>query len=158
MEPRTACECPMAQFCNRHGINKSAHLHKLCQTNEKYFEMWESCKGPGQHGIDCEKIPITEAIKDQPEIEAVKEEAVIQKPEEVKLPSILQQAKNFAGAAAQHVLGGMKNASNEEKNRRLDICKKCPHLIREEMRCGKCGCFLETKASWQTSSCPIGQW
>ena len=49
----TECECPLAGFCNRHGIKKNNHYHKLCQNHPGYFQMWEECRGPGQQQIDC---------------------------------------------------------------------------------------------------------
>ena len=42
----TKCECPMAGYCNRHKVEKSNHLHKLCQTHSGYFKLREECKGP----------------------------------------------------------------------------------------------------------------
>lgn len=145
---KTGCECPLAGYCNRHGVNKSAHLHKLCQNNERYFKMWEECKGPGQYNVDCNNpapLPATPAISHPPASPP-------------KLPSIIQQAKNLASATVAHVANGMKTSGREEKERRLSICQTCPYLIAESMRCGKCGCHLETKASWESSHCPIGSW
>lgn len=46
------CECPLAGYCNRHGVKKGESLHKLCQTNEDFFLAWEECRGPGQ-ADDC---------------------------------------------------------------------------------------------------------
>ena len=54
-EKITQCECPIAGFCKRHGVHKSAHLHKLCQNHLKYFNLWEKCRGPNQNPNDCQK-------------------------------------------------------------------------------------------------------
>lgn len=42
------CECPISGFCERHQVNKTDHLHDLCQNRPGYFELWESGKGPLQ--------------------------------------------------------------------------------------------------------------
>ena len=47
-EKKTKCECPLAGFCKRHNMVKGPHLHKLCQTREDYFQLWEEGFGPGQ--------------------------------------------------------------------------------------------------------------
>lgn len=38
----TGCECPLAGYCARHKRNKTQHLHRLCQTDQRYFNYWES--------------------------------------------------------------------------------------------------------------------
>ena len=38
----TDCECPLAAYCERHKMNKAGRLHMLCQTNQQYFDRWES--------------------------------------------------------------------------------------------------------------------
>ena len=44
----TACECPVAGYCKRHGLTKGSGWHQLCQTHQAYFDAWESGNGPGQ--------------------------------------------------------------------------------------------------------------
>lgn len=44
----TACECPLAGYCQRHGVKKRDGWHKLCQTRENYYQAWEDGRGPGQ--------------------------------------------------------------------------------------------------------------
>ena len=46
----TGCVCETPGFCKRHGVEKTAHLHKLCQTNKRYWNAWEAGRGPGQNG------------------------------------------------------------------------------------------------------------
>lgn len=48
--------------------------------------------------------------------------------------------------------------SDEEKERRLTICRECPHFRHKTTRCGQCGCFLNIKAKLAIVNCPIGQW
>lgn len=35
------CECPGAGFCQRHGFQKDAHNHVLCQTRGDYRALWD---------------------------------------------------------------------------------------------------------------------
>lgn len=155
MKNSTPCECPMAGFCKRHGIEKSAHLHKLCQSHIGYFSMWEECRGPKQNPNDCIKNTgfnnaqqgIDEAMKNAPNAQANQE-----------LPTTTEMAKNFMKAAASHIANGMKNASEDKIQERLSICDACEFKIRESNRCGKCGCFLGKKTQWESSTCPIGKW
>lgn len=42
----TPCECPLSGYCNRHKINKNPTEHRLCLTDIKYFNMWESKNEP----------------------------------------------------------------------------------------------------------------
>lgn len=37
----TGCECPVAGYCERHKRRKAEHIHKLCSTDQRYFDMWE---------------------------------------------------------------------------------------------------------------------
>ena len=151
-DKKTSCECPMAGYCNRHGVTKSAHLHKLCKNHIGYFNMWEECRGPKQNPNDCSKNAETSTSNFVPEV------SVAESTEEIKLPSTTEMAKNFIKSAAKHVAGGMKNVTDEKQNERLKICSECPFIVENGSRCGKCGCFLQTKTKWESSSCPIGKW
>lgn len=44
----TQCQCTHSGYCSRHGIHKTNHLVNLCQTDKRYFNAWESGRGPGQ--------------------------------------------------------------------------------------------------------------
>lgn len=157
----TPCECPMAGFCERHGVNKSAHLHKLCQNHIGYFVMWEDCQGPNQSPVDCTRRSsssnetnfVAPAQNSQNMLQMPPREEKV----EPKLPSTLEMARNFLGSATDYVKNGMKNVTEDEQKARLAICQECPHMV-EGGRCGKCGCFLQTKTKWASSSCPIGKW
>lgn len=41
---------------------------------------------------------------------------------------------------------------------RLRICVACPHLVRRNMRCGKCGCPVVRKVKLPAEHCPVGRW
>jgi hypothetical protein len=49
-------------------------------------------------------------------------------------------------------------ASEEESNRRFELCKACPELIKLTTQCKKCGCFMKVKSKLEKASCPIGKW
>ena len=151
-DKKTSCECPMAGYCSRHGVTKSAHLHKLCQNHIGYFNMWEECRGPKQNPNDCSKHAETSTSNFVPEV------LVAEPAEEVKLPSTMEMAKNFVKSAAKHVQSGMKNVTEEKQAERLKICSECPFIVENGSRCGKCGCFLQVKTKWESSTCPIGKW
>lgn len=44
-----------------------------------------------------------------------------------------------------------------EKERRVEICKKCKHLSRINV-CKKCGCVIYLKVWLKKASCPISKW
>lgn len=144
---KTNCECPLAGYCNRHKIEKSPHMHKLCQNHPKYFQMWEECRGPGQQNVTCKEEvvvpPVVREEQDQPQ---------------KKMPNLFQQAKNFAAASVEHVANGMKNAEKTVQETRMEICQGCEFMDVKSQRCTACGCFLPTKTKWASSSCPKGKW
>jgi len=70
------------------------------------------------------------------------------------LPSMFEMARNFAGDLASYIAKGAPNVTHPAYVRRLTACDACPHLIKDKMRCGKCGCLVEHKAKWQTTTCP----
>jgi hypothetical protein len=145
-DKKTGCECIFAGLCSRHGVNKTPHQHKLCQTHPGYFQSWEDCRGPGQRFIDCKTK--------KEEAKPIPQEA----PQEVPkaMPSLWQQAKNLTSAVGQHVKSGLLHVPEEVKQSRLDICATCPFLAGD--RCSKCGCHLPTKTSWASSKCPDNKW
>ena len=167
---KTECECPLAGYCNRHGINKHDHYYKLCQNHPGYFKMWEQCRGPGQSLINCDN----KEIKTNKEVKQSQEKA--KKPEPKKcnfckntgctgecrnnnqLPSTTQMVKNLAKATKDHVRGGLKTVGEDEIKQRLEICGDCEHYIPHSARCKLCGCFTKFKAKLKSGGCPINKW
>jgi len=49
-------------------------------------------------------------------------------------------------------------STDEESNRRFEICKACPELIRLTKQCKKCGCFMAVKTKIQSAVCPMEKW
>jgi Family of unknown function (DUF6171) len=74
----------------------------------------------------------------------------------MKPPSFPKKVVNFAHAAVQHVVTGMKAASPEELQRRMAICLVCEYY--KDNQCMKCGCDVPKKAAWNEQKCPIGKW
>ena len=48
--------------------------------------------------------------------------------------------------------------SEEEKNKRIDICNSCEFLLTLTRNCKKCGCFVDAKATLTKSECPMSKW
>jgi len=74
------------------------------------------------------------------------------------LPNIAKQAANLTKAFFNHAKSGFSSADKDLQQQRLDICDACPLLIRESSRCSACGCFVKSKVTMSSSSCPKGKW
>lgn len=74
------------------------------------------------------------------------------------MSDIVNLAKNFGNSVVNHIADGLKQASEEEYNKRIDICKTCEKYDAGSNRCGQCGCFLKIKASWNSEKCPLNKW
>tara|TARA_R110002072_G_scaffold129718_1_gene268313 strand:- start:1067 stop:1402 length:336 start_codon:yes stop_codon:yes gene_type:complete len=72
--------------------------------------------------------------------------------------SFLQMVKNFSSEIKEYVKQGAPNVTKSQYTERVQECDACPHLEREHMRCGMCGCYVEHKAKWQTANCPDNRW
>lgn len=162
----TGCVCPLAGYCQRHGIKKNAHFHHLCQTRQDYFNMYEKCIGPGQEFTNCDgnhvappTIIVDAPDKTCPSCEKNKNTKPYIPPESpTKMPSLWQQAKNLTKSVIDHAKTGGQNVTSEEKQARLDICNGCQFFDKKNSRCGKCGCMMQIKTGWSSASCPIGLW
>jgi len=88
-----------------------------------------------------------------------------------QLPSIMQMAKNLANAAGEEVKAIVERnppVSDEEYNRRIEICRTCPHFTpnnpdlperaRQQERCTLCGCYMKYKSKLRSQHCPEGKW
>lgn len=74
-------------------------------------------------------------------------------------PSLLQKAKNLAGAAGR-VVGAMLRdervrVDEQEKSRRLEICRGCEFFNSDKGVCMKCGCIVKFKTVLATEHCPL---
>jgi len=86
---------------------------------------------------------------DKTDNETSKESDLYQKP-----PSMFQMLRTFSKEVVKYVASGAQNVTAEDYADRLDSCNKCPHIKKERMRCGLCGCLVEHKAKWKTTVCP----
>lgn len=77
-------------------------------------------------------------------------------------PSVGNQAKSIVNlvqdAIGDVLKGNQLFAPEEEQIRRMEICKSCEHFSSEDIRCKKCGCFLEQKTSLNSAKCPVQKW
>jgi hypothetical protein len=76
-------------------------------------------------------------------------------------PSKIEMAQNLVKDLAEEgkqILQGTERISDEDKERRLNICRVCQFFKADSMRCAKCGCFMKFKAGLRSVSCPIGRW
>lgn len=170
MEPITGCRCPLSGHCSSHNVNKSAHMHKLCQSHTGYFNMWENCVGPGQNPNTCsaekpevQPTPVSDAVEQPmgdvmypPTNEKIPAQSHLGVPS--KPPGMIQKAKNFAAAAQAHARSGFATVDSEQQQRRLNICKGCPQYDAAKDSCRACGCPLKRKSLWKTSQCPLQKW
>lgn len=70
-----------------------------------------------------------------------------------------QQYKEKNGVTPLDFLNPMtKEAEPEESNRRFEICKQCPELIKLTNQCKRCGCFMSIKTTLDSARCPLGKW
>jgi hypothetical protein len=157
-KPKTGCECPLAGYCERHGMNKHVHNHTLCQNHEGYFNMWEEGRGPGQPGKPAKPVPPNPAQLPQACPYCGKGPCNGQCRNKQQLPSAIQMAKNLAVSAKDHAKSGFQTSSEEEIARRLEICGDCEHFVPESSRCSLCGCFAKLKAKLKSGKCPINKW
>jgi len=49
-------------------------------------------------------------------------------------------------------------ATEEESDRRYEICKSCPELLQTTKQCKQCGCFMIMKSKLNDATCPIKKW
>lgn len=109
-------------------------------------------------GARATKSVVAKFVADHPEYTAVEfaegERAVLSADpaKKEKPPGLLRKAANLAGAAVAHAASGLKHVGEEAYAKRLEACATCPHLT--DKRCSLCGCPVEKKAKWESSTCP----
>ena len=90
---------------------------------------------------------------------------------EKKLPPASQMIRNIAvdhwKSLKSWIKGSQVITTQEEAERRWEICKQCPHLLYDEVnpdtnkkdgRCTHCGCFMNVKVHYAVAECPIDKW
>ena len=84
----------------------------------------------------------------------------LQQPEEnqLKTPTLAEMTQSFAKSMSGWAKAGFALASDEEKDKRLGICKSCDYWKEGKYgRCLKCGCS-GLKLWLKHEKCPIGKW
>ena len=109
--------------------------------------------------------------------EATEEELdCIEKTEEMlakeqKLPPASQMIRNIATDHWKSLKAWLKGSqvitTQEEAERRWEICKGCEFLLYDETnpdtnkkdgRCSHCACFMNVKVHYAVAECPVGKW
>ena len=79
----------------------------------------------------------------------------------IKPPTLLELADNFTRATATWTSQGFPTPSEEEYQRRAELCNGCKFWNANEWlnvgRCMKCGCS-GVKRYMATATCPLGIW
>ena len=73
-------------------------------------------------------------------------------------PSVFKMLTNFTKEVGTYLVNGAPNVTLDDYKDRLETCLECPSLKRDAMRCLTCGCKVENKAKWKTTSCPESKW
>lgn len=128
------CQCPAAGFCSRY----------LREMSDQDFAV---CRGAAFTPDVCQQL--REQWRRQAEERAAESE-----------PGLLHKAANFSKAAAQHARDGGRRVDDDEYRRRLAICRDCSYCAPRRMICrhNNCGCRLQIKAHWRSSTCPLDLW
>jgi hypothetical protein len=78
---------------------------------------------------------------------------------EEKLSAWQQYKKNLGDTRPWHMLDPTaKRTAEDNADKRFEICKSCPELIKLTSQCKKCGCFMPAKTKLENAVCPIGKW
>jgi hypothetical protein len=77
-----------------------------------------------------------------------------------KLKARYDQIKEETAAMSEQAAKLLHNThlTEEQRNRRFEICKACEWLYTPTTTCKKCGCFMVAKTYLQSAECPIGKW
>lgn len=73
-------------------------------------------------------------------------------------PTLLSKAASATKALAKHVADGLRTTTDEERDRRLEICRACDQFDAATVTCRQCGCNLKLKTRLRTGECPQGKW
>jgi len=75
-----------------------------------------------------------------------------------KEPPTRDKIVSFSISLLKHAKNLFENVPDPIQKNRLQICQECPFFNPENLKCNKCGCFLMSKTSWASESCPEGKW
>lgn len=78
---------------------------------------------------------------------------------EKPLPPKRVMVGNLISAGVQAARSGAKKVSEQEQQRRLNICiTECEWYRQSDKRCARCGCFTAYKSTLEAWHCPVGKW
>lgn len=81
---------------------------------------------------------------------------------EIKYPPMMTQFANAGKAMLRTIVASVSGesirVSNEEQDRRMELCRQCEFYVSKQDRCKKCGCKARFKARLTTEHCPIDTW
>lgn len=75
-----------------------------------------------------------------------------------KLPSIVVMGGNLVKAVAKDVVNLRKRVDSEIYQKRINQCNVCDMRNGDRCTSPKCGCFISTKAWWESERCEEGKW
>ena len=78
--------------------------------------------------------------------------------EKYKLPKKVEMIKSATKEMVNIFQDKIKKRSEENQIKILEICSKCEKYIAASNRCGQCGCFLNAKVKFTSSTCPLKKW
>lgn len=76
--------------------------------------------------------------------------------DEERFSKLLYFLKETANMLVHTATTGIIRATQEEQNKRLVFCAKCPEL--KSAYCVKCNCAVVSKVSFKAASCPLRKW
>lgn len=65
---------------------------------------------------------------------------------------------NVINVITDEILGRAEKLDKRSVDERLVFCNECEKLFRPTRQCKKCGCFVDIKAKYAKSFCPLGKW
>jgi hypothetical protein len=78
---------------------------------------------------------------------------------EENLSPYQQWKKNLGSTRPWDMLNpNTEYVEKQEAEKRMDICKACPFLIKATTQCQKCGCIMHLKTKLKNATCPVGNW
>lgn len=73
-------------------------------------------------------------------------------------PGFAEMAKGFAESIVEYTKQGFPKRPKEDAEKILAICQECDEYDTQRKRCYICGCKMEVKITWATTSCPLKKW
>lgn len=71
---------------------------------------------------------------------------------------IFNLTQSVKDALTGYIQTGNVLAESAVIDSRMDTCIGCEAFIANQIRCGKCGCYLNAKVRLSHAKCPINKW